>query len=83
MQGVLEISEMQDIIDMSTACSGEVRLLVASIRSANEIAQLAAQGCNTFTISPKIAEELVSDPLTLQAAELFEEHAREMGNIGQ
>lgn len=83
MQGMVEISKMQDIIDMSTACSGEVRLLVASLRSADEIAQLAAQGCNTFTIAPKIAEELVADPLTLQAAEVFEEHAREMGNIGQ
>lgn len=81
--GMVEISKMQDIIDMSTACSGEVRLLVASLRSADEIAQLAAQGCNTFTIAPKIAEELVADPLTLQAAEVFEEHAREMGNIGQ
>lgn len=73
---------MQDIIDMSTSCSGDVRLLVASIRSADEIAHLASQGCNTFTISSKVAEELVSDPLTVAAAELFEEHAKEMGSIG-
>lgn len=77
-----EIVDMQGIIDMSTECSGEVRLLVASIQHVGDIAALAAQGCNTFTISPKIAEQLVSDPLTIQAAEVFEEHAREMGTIG-
>ncbi len=70
---------MQEIIDMSSTYEGDTRLLVASIRSADEIATLAANGCNTFTISPKIALELVSDPLTIQAAEVFEEHAAEMG----
>jgi len=78
-----DVAAMQGIIDMSTECSGEVRLLVASLRSADEIAQLAAQGCNTFTISPEVAQQLVSDPLTEAAANLFDEHAREMGSIGQ
>ena len=79
---VHDIAAMQGIVDMSTDCSGEVRLLVASIRNASEIATLAAEGCNTFTISPSVAEELVMDPLTEQAAAVFEEHAREMGSIG-
>lgn len=79
---VRDIAAMQGIVDMSTECTGEVRLLVASIRNASEIATLATEGCNTFTISPSIAEELVLDPLTEQAAEVFEEHAREMGSIG-
>jgi len=77
-----DIADMQGIIDMSTDCSGEVRLLVASIRDADEIAQLAAQGCNTFTIHPEIAQQLVAVDLTDKAAEVFEEHAREMGSIG-
>lgn len=80
---VSDVAAMQGIIDMSTECSGEVRLLVASIRSADEIAQLATQGCNTFTISPEVAQQLVSDPLTEAATNLFDEHAREMGSIGQ
>jgi hypothetical protein len=33
----------------------------------------------TFTISPAVAEELVSDPLTLQAIDAFEQDAAEMG----
>ena len=37
------------------------------------------QGCNTFTISPHVAAELVNDPLTIKAAEVFEADAREMG----
>ena len=70
---------MQEIIDRCDLYEGDTRLLVASIRSAEEIATLAANGCTTFTISPKIAMELVSDPLTIKAAEVFEEHAAEMG----
>lgn len=70
---------MQSILDITSRYSGESRLLVASIRSADEIAQLAAEGCNTFTISPEVAQQLISDPLTLAAVEVFQEHADEMG----
>lgn len=79
MQGLDDIAKMQSIIDMCQYYDGETRLLVASIRSADEIGVLAAEGCNTFTISPAVANQLVADPLTLQAAELFQEHAAEMG----
>lgn len=37
------------------------------------------QGCNTFTISPQIAEQLFDVQLTNDAADLFQEHADEMG----
>jgi hypothetical protein len=33
------------------------------------------QGCNTFTISPAIAAALVEDPLTTQAAAVFQQDA--------
>ena len=79
MQGIAEISKMQEIIDMSCEYDGDTRLLVASIRSAAEIAELAANGCNTFTISPAVAAQLLDDPLTAAAAEVFQEHADEMG----
>ena len=77
--GIQEIIKMQSIIDMSEEYQGDTRLLVASIRDADEIAELAANGCNTFTISPAVAEQMLNDPLTLQAAEVFQEHADEMG----
>lgn len=75
------ISQMQSILDMSSNVEGQIRLLVASIRKADEIAELAAEGCNTFTISPAVAMELVSDPLTLEAADVFEKHAKEMSSV--
>jgi len=80
--GFESVAGMQAVVDMSQEKEGETRLLVASIRSADELAVLAVSGCNTFTISPAVAEELVSDPLTVAAAAVFEEHAKEMGSIG-
>eukprot|EP00887_Chlorella_sp_A99_P007663 scaffold20.g7663.t1 len=77
--GIAEVAQMQSIIDLSTDYEGEMRLLVASIRSPLELTVLAAEGCNTFTISPAVAKALVEDPLTAEAARVFEEHAAEQG----
>jgi transaldolase len=63
---------MQAIVRSSDA---PTRILVASIRSVDDIAGLVADGLDTFTFSPAIAEQLFSDSLTLQAADTFEEHA--------
>lgn len=54
MQGIEEAVKMQTIVDLGCGSDVEdpMRLLVASIRSADEIATLAAKGCNTFTIAP-------------------------------
>lgn len=41
--GVEAIAQMQSIIDQSTNTDGETRLLVASIRKAEELAVLAAE----------------------------------------
>ena len=70
---------MQSILEKSNEYVNETRLLVASIRSADELAVLASHGCSTFTISPHVAEQLLNDLLTLAAAEVFQEHADEMG----
>ncbi len=51
---------------------GSTRLLVASLRTADDVASLAAAGMNTFTFGPAVAEELFADPLTGEAAESFE-----------
>ncbi len=51
------------------------RLLVASLRSPSDLALLAAGGCDTFTISPEIANILEQNPDTEAAAQQFERDA--------
>ncbi|MFL0736810.1 MAG: transaldolase, partial [Prochlorococcus sp.] len=52
------------------------KLLVASLRHSNDLSYLAAEGINTFTISPVLAAELFNVEATLKAAEAFEKDAR-------
>ena len=52
-------------------------ILVASLRSVDQMLELSADGHATFTISPQIAEQLLSDDLTLAAVDEFESAARE------
>jgi transaldolase len=52
-----------------------LRLLVASLRSASDLPRLAAEGLNTFTISPAIAQALFSVEATEAAAAQFERDA--------
>jgi transaldolase len=49
-----------------------LRLLVASLRCPDDLARLAAEGLNTFTISPAIAEALFAVEPTEAAAIQFE-----------
>jgi len=55
------------------------RVLVASLRSVDDIGLLAAQGLDTFTLSPAIAAQLFDVPLTNAAAISFNRAARRMG----
>lgn len=52
-----------------------MRVLVASIRSAADMAALAARGCDTFTFSPAVMAEMLDVPATLAAAADFEDAA--------
>lgn len=73
---------MQRIVDLGSGDESvlePMRLLVASLRSADEIAALAAEGCNTFTISPAVAQQLFDVQATIDAAAVFQAHADEMG----
>ena len=70
------IVEMQKTVDK---LDSDMRILVASVRNVGDIAKLAAQGCDTFTISAKIAEDMFADPLTTQAAIDFEAAAERIG----
>jgi transaldolase len=71
-----------ELVAMRWAIAGvesQTRILVASIRSVDDIAYLATQGLNTFTFSPKIAAEFFSVAATNQATIDFEDAARRMG----
>ncbi|MEM9484822.1 MAG: transaldolase family protein [Cyanobacteria bacterium P01_F01_bin.116] len=51
---------------------GSTRILTASIRDVNDMAYLAAQGLDTFTFAPRIAEALFSSEQTAAATVAFE-----------
>jgi transaldolase len=67
-----EIAAMQEIAARS---GGAMRVLVASVRSADDLARLGRLGVDTFTFGPRIAAALFADPLTNAAAEAFEKAA--------
>lgn len=60
----------------------KVRLLVASLRNAKTLSHLAAEGLDTFTISPAVAAELFASSDTEEAAEQFERDARGPMGLG-
>lgn len=70
--GEFECLKMQEIV---TALESGTRILVASIRDAQTMVDLAAAGMETFTFAPVVARELFVEPLTSEAAAVFEESA--------
>lgn len=64
-----EIGTMHDIL---RASGKSTRLLVASIRTADDLARLAARGVDTFTFGAKVAEAMFNDPDTTAASAQFE-----------
>ena len=66
---VAEIAQMQAILRASNSAT---RLLVASIRSADDLARLAAIGLATFTFGAKVAEDLFAVEDTRAASARFE-----------
>jgi len=76
--GHAALIRMQRILDGLAApvqASSALRLLVASLRSPDDLARLAAEGLDTFTISPAIAAQLFAVEPTLAAADQFERDA--------
>jgi transaldolase len=72
----------EDLAQMQRALDGvqsPTRILAASLRSPEDLAYLAAQGLNTFTISSAIATQLFEVEATAAAAADFERAARVMG----
>lgn len=69
----------EDLVAMQQAIAGvgsASRILVASIRSVDDITLLATQGLNTFTFSPLIATAFFDVTATNQAATDFDLAAR-------
>ena len=64
------LSLMKELESYST---NKCRILIASIRSVEQMMILAAQGHEYFTISPAIARELVNSDLTVNAVSEFNE----------
>jgi transaldolase len=54
----------------------KTKLLVASLRQTTDISALAAQGLDTFTLSPEIAQALFAVEATQAAAADFEQAAQ-------
>ena len=74
--GLMECQKMQDVVD---GMGSTTRIMVASIRNADDMTTLAAGGCDTFTFSPDCARSLFADSLTNTAAADFEEAAKRGG----
>ncbi|KAL7553851.1 hypothetical protein ACHAWF_017252 [Thalassiosira exigua] len=75
--GLQECIRMQSIVD---GLGSDTRILVASLRDADTLADLAAEGLDTYTFSPAVARELFAEPLTDAAAAEFEEAAARGSN---
>lgn len=69
----------QEIMTMQAGLNGvnsATKLLVASIRSIDDMTVLAQQSLDTFTISPAIAAQLFQVEATIKAADVFEKAAQ-------
>ncbi len=74
--GMAAVLKMHDIL-ISTGST--TRLLVASLRSADQVIELASQGLDTFTIGAPVAADLLTEKLTDDAAADFQRAAETMG----
>jgi len=74
--GLQECIKMKQIAD---GLQSTTRILVASLRDCDTVADLAATGLETFTIAPQIARQLLEEPLTNEAADVFEGAANNNG----
>jgi transaldolase len=76
--GHAELIQMQRIVDSldlphsAPRPQQPLRLLVASLRATDDLARLAAEGLDTFTINPEVAAALFAVEPTLAAAAQFE-----------
>ena len=83
--GMDECRRMQDVVD---GMGSLTRILVASIRDVKSMGDLMMMGhgkrngMDTFTFNPDIAREMFTEPLTISAAQDFEDAAKRGGAAG-
>lgn len=70
--GFAEVRRMQECL---VGVGSATRLLVASLRSPEDLTQLAPAGIHTFTLAPPLARELWSHPATQAAVVQFQDDA--------
>jgi transaldolase len=63
---------MTEMLAIGRLCGGRTKILVASIRNADQMVQLAKRGLDCFTIAPAVAHELMTGLETIAAANEFE-----------
>lgn len=73
--GVTAVRAMHDIL---LKTGSRTRLLVASLRNADQVWGLAAQGLDTFTLNAGVVSELLKEQLTDEAAADFQRAAEKM-----
>ena len=73
--GLDAFQHLSDMKDFATYSTNGCKILVASIRSVEQMITLAARGHTYFTIAPRIAEELIKNELTIKAVGEFDEAA--------
>ena len=64
--------------DMRAICQPETRILLASLRSAAQVASLAARGHDTFTLAPAVLDDLLTNETSEAATAAFEEAAQRL-----
>lgn len=77
MDGMREVRTMGRIIDRTLS---PLRLLVASIRSSEDLVTLASRGLNTFTLVPPIIHDMMENELTRLAVESFNKAFKHTGS---
>ena len=58
--------ETVEMIKALKGCGSESKVLVKNVRSAVDLSNLGSVGCDTFSVSATVCEEMFSDPLTAQ-----------------
>lgn len=74
-----EVIQMQEIKE---GLESDIRILVASIKSPQQVAALAVEGVGTFTLPPPVVDEMFGQKDTLEAAAAFERAAEKMQEGG-
>jgi len=71
-RGLPAYEVLAQMLAIGRSAGGGTRILVASLRDTAQMAQLAQEGHDCFTIAPEVARELLTDANTLAAVAEFE-----------